>query len=222
MIGDKEIRQPLRHWLMDRGIDRSSMVDEVELCGGDARADLAVFHDALSGFEIKSPKDSLVRFALQMECYSKSFEYATLVADADHIASATPIVHDWWGLVAVEQRKDCVALVELRKAMPNPELDSYSVASFLWRHEVMELLKELGINKGIKSNPTRILLAKLVDSVSPRELPSMVRATIKRRENWRVASRQESGDASRLPQRKSLHRVDLRHLRTSQFANRPR
>src|SRR4051812_5310417 len=97
-LGDCDIRDPFRKWLVSCGIDPTVIVDEVFLCGGESRADIAVFQDSLTGFEIKSAKDSLVRFASQAGCYNRCFEFATLVADPEHIASALPFVQDWWGL----------------------------------------------------------------------------------------------------------------------------
>jgi hypothetical protein len=222
MLCDLEIRRPLRNWLIGRGVEPSAIVDEVLLCGGDARADIAVFHDWLMGYEIKSPRDSLARFAGQVECYSRAFEFATLVADADHITGAQSIVRDWWGLIAVEQQGDDACFSVIRDASPNPDIDAYSVASFLWRQEAMDILVALGLFKGCKSKPARFLLAKLVDNVPKQELIPLVRLAIKRRQGWRSASPHMSGDVPRQPPRKSLHHVDLHHLRISQSAYRRR
>ncbi|WP_052770006.1 sce7726 family protein [Paenibacillus sp. IHB B 3415] len=50
------------------------VVDELDVCFGSARVDVAVINGRLHGFEIKSESDNLDRLPSQIEFYSRVFE----------------------------------------------------------------------------------------------------------------------------------------------------
>src|SRR4051812_2250535 len=79
-LRDKEIREAVRTKLLEihkeeRG---TAIIDELSLCQGDARVDLAVVNGSLSGYEIKSDRDTLVRLPNQQTKYALCFNAMTI------------------------------------------------------------------------------------------------------------------------------------------------
>jgi hypothetical protein len=55
------------------------LIDELGLCQGSARVDLAVVNGQFHGYEIKSERDSLRRLGAQADLYSRVFDRVTLI-----------------------------------------------------------------------------------------------------------------------------------------------
>ena len=74
---DEDIRAELR--IMLRQQDGTAVIiDELPLLRGRGRADLAFVNGSLSGYEIKSDRDSLRRLGDQVRHYDTVFEYASV------------------------------------------------------------------------------------------------------------------------------------------------
>ena len=76
---------PLRRYLNDT---HSRVVDELAICMGEARIDMAVINGKLSGYEIKSESDTLIRLPKQADVYARVFDELTLVMDRRHSEGA--------------------------------------------------------------------------------------------------------------------------------------
>jgi len=57
------------------------LIEEMEVCQGRARVDIAVIADFLIGIEIKGPKDNVSRLPGQVRAYSQCFDRVVLVVD---------------------------------------------------------------------------------------------------------------------------------------------
>src|SRR5262249_26817602 len=81
VLFDSGIRPGLRSWLRLKHADESDtvLIEELGLCRGRVRVDVAVVNGLLHGYEIKSDRDSLRRLAGQVEVYGKVLDRATLV-----------------------------------------------------------------------------------------------------------------------------------------------
>ena len=87
--GDRECRDLLKRHLVASLIDIDTVVlDELGLCQGDVRIDVAAVGGELSGFEIKSPADTLTRWPKQCRFYSKVVDRAWLVATEKSVEKA--------------------------------------------------------------------------------------------------------------------------------------
>src|SRR4029077_16865607 len=91
------------------------MVEEMEVCLGRARVDLAVISDQLIGIEIKSVRDDVTRLPAQAAAYSKCFDRMVLVVDESLVAKATPPIPTWWGLVVCFLQDDQLTYVFERR-----------------------------------------------------------------------------------------------------------
>ena len=62
------------------------MIDELGLAHAKSRIDVAVINGCIHGYEIKSAKDSLDRFATQIDIYRQTLQKLTIVAAPKHVA----------------------------------------------------------------------------------------------------------------------------------------
>ena len=177
---DPDVRALLLEYLDDihRGTG-TRILEELGLCQGDVRVDVAAVNGELAGYEIKSPSDTLARFPKQCRFYSKVVDRAWLVANEKTLAKAA--VPEWWGLMAVFELDDRLGLRVVRPASLNPKPDALSIAKLLWRDEALEVLRGAGCARGVMTKSRKVVWQRLIESVSPSDLRASVRAALKRR-----------------------------------------
>lgn len=165
----------------------SKVVDEFSVSIGDARMDIAVINGFLHGYEIKSESDTLYRLANQITIYSKTFDYLTIVTGQKHLESVINEVPSWWGVIVASKNKtnNGIRLKALRKPKKNVYVDSLSLAQLLWRNEAIDVLKSIGIIKGLSGKAKPFLWELISKSFSTKELSQIVRHKLKIRVNWK-------------------------------------
>ena len=104
--------------------DRVRVVEEVQVDGGRARIDMLFVGEFTVGIEIKSAQDSLSRLPTQSEAYSRYFDYLILATDEKFVRKALEILPEWWGVACVLHTGTRLALRQVRRAKPNPELNA--------------------------------------------------------------------------------------------------
>lgn len=192
---DRDIRSALRARLGELHPEPDTLIiDELGLCRGTARVDMAVVNGKINGFEIKSERDTLDRLPGQQEVYSQTLNEVTIVASGHHIDKIIGTVPEWWGVQEASLEEGEVVFKVLRDAAPNPDINPLALAQLLWREEALAALKQLGLNKGMLSKPRRVLWAKLAECLTLAELSSLVREQLKSRPNWRSAALPSSSD----------------------------
>mgnify|MGYP000211545537 CR=1 FL=1 len=85
---------------------KSYVIDEVEVCYGEARVDIAVINGKLHAYEIKSEQDTLGRLKKQIEAYSRVFDFITLVVGQSHLERAKLLTPKWWGLLRAKKTQN--------------------------------------------------------------------------------------------------------------------
>lgn len=180
---DQDIRRVLHDRLaVEFGADPDTkVVDELTICGAQARADVVVVNGQLSAFEIKSDVDRLHRLPSQAKHYGRVFDRVTVVAAPRHADTATRCVPDWWGVWVARREGEALALWERRRGRPNPCLSSYARAQLLWRDEMLELLSALGADCGTARQPRRVLIERLLADVPDNALSDHLRRCLRRR-----------------------------------------
>jgi hypothetical protein len=182
---DGEVRDLLKRHLVESLIDADTVVlDELGLCQGDVRIDVAAVGDELSGFEIKSPADTLARWPTQRRVYSKVVDRAWLVATEKTLETAR--APGWWGIIRIVQTKEQLGLRVIRTAERNPSPDPYAIACLLWRDEAIEALADLELARGVRTKPRDVAWRRLAECAPLDHLRAAVRAALKVRAN-RVA-----------------------------------
>jgi hypothetical protein len=161
------------------------VVNEMDVCFGCARIDIAVINDKIHGYEIKSERDNLERLPDQADLYNRVFDALTLVFSEKHYDKAVQILPEWWGLYCVTKGKTGISLGIMRNPKQNPQVEAINVAQLLWKNELHELLRLNGISKGIK-NKTRYELSKLAEQeIEHTEISDFVSRKLKTRESWK-------------------------------------
>ena len=176
--GDREVRELLKRHLLDTHPgDPGVILDELGLCQGDVRVDVAVVNGELSGFEIKSPADTLARWPKQRRLYSKVVDRAWLVASEKTLGAAA--VPEWWGLIKIVQTRERLGLRVVREAAMNPRPHAYSIARLLWRDEAIAALDGLGRARGVRTKRRALAWRRLADEAPLDYLRAAVRAALK-------------------------------------------
>lgn len=186
---DRDVRQAIISKVLAEHVADPDVlvVHELGLQHGACRVDIAVVNGFLHGYEIKSDADSLTRLPAQIEAYSASMDRATLVVADRHLSSAEAMVPAWWGIKVVEVgRRGAVNFLTARALSNNPTVSPFHVAQLLWRDEVVALLTDYGVEKGIGKMNRNALYHLAAESVPLVDLRRRVRSALKLRENWRV------------------------------------
>ncbi len=160
------------------------IIDELSMCQGEARVDLAVVNGSLSGYEIKSDKDNLGRLPHQLSIYNQCFEMMTVVVGGRHVAECLESLPQRWGIWEAIRSAGNVQIESKREPESNPEVESESVVQLLWRQEALESLQQIGITPKAKAG-RRELWNDLVNAVPHSTLVKIVCDRIKARGDWR-------------------------------------
>ncbi len=171
---------------------------ELGVCLGEARVDIAVINGTLTGWEIKSAQDRLVRLPHQVAVYSKVLDQAMVIADGRHLDRVASLVPEWWGIARVDTADALGSVSFLRQPKQNPSIDPLSLAQLLWRDEAYELLKARELHRGMYKATRWRLWHELAASLPIDELRYHVRETLKARQMWLGGAQQSrDGEPSR-------------------------
>ncbi len=157
------------------------IVDELGLCRGQNRVDVAVVNGSLHGYEIKSDRDTLRRLPAQVEMYGRVLDRVTLVVGEKHLIAATKLVPKWWGVTVAAQRRDQPVLRAVRKGRKNPSRNPRALAELLWLSEAMALLEARGLAVGVRGKPRAAVWDRVCEHLSLDEVAAAVRAALKTR-----------------------------------------
>lgn len=189
MLKDYDIRQALIETIKKENKTHKSssyrIVEELSICDGDARIDIAVANGRLCGYEIKSDVDTFERLPRQIEFYNTTFDKMTIVIGNKFIDKVASSVPEWWGIkIAYINRFGKVSIKNIRNGKVNKNIDALRLTQLLWKSEMIDILKMNNI-KGI-SNKSRYKLREIAaDTIPLTEIKNHVRETIKNRTNWR-------------------------------------
>lgn len=164
---------------------RPLLVEEMEVCSGRARIDLAVIGDRLIGIEIKGPQDSVTRLPEQANAYSQCFDQVVLLVHESLLEKARPLIPHWWGLIVGRQVDGRIRYSVEQRPEPNPSLDLDKVLSLLWREEIDALCYDLlGSNSRPKATKKSIR-AELLPQIEPSILHQASLRKLRERTEWR-------------------------------------
>ena len=186
---DIDIRKVLLKSLRNKYYKRCDtlVIEELGLCQGDSRVDIAVINGSIHGYEIKSERDSLDRLPSQQNFYNRVLDCVTLVASSCHLSKVEKLVPSWWGLCEAEYKNRKLLIRKIRPDSQNSEVDPTAIVQLLWREEALDALKKRDLHKGIVGKPREILWNRLVACLPIDELRYEVRERIKARQSWRSA-----------------------------------
>ena len=194
---DRDIRDAL--WLRLEAAHSDDpdtlMLDELSLCHGATRIDLAVINGEIEGYEVKSERDTLERLPAQEPIYSATLDRVTLVVAEKHLPHTVDRVPDWWGLAVATARQNTVEIEDVRMPELNPNIDALSLATLMWRDEALAALEFSGSARGVRGKARDAVYQRLCETMSLDDLRGLVRHTLKGRSSWRADRRQtQCGD----------------------------
>jgi hypothetical protein len=210
-----------RAWVDDKS---TRIVEELGLCKGCVRVDVAVVNGSFKGYEIKSERDTLVRLASQAAVYSRVFDTMTIVAAERHIPKLEAIVPQWWGIDTVSDTFGVGSrLLSLRREGVNPTVDPLALVQLLWRDEALSLLRRaIGSPQLFAKEPRQVIWKSLAVAVELSELKDMVRTCLKARPRWRADEPQKPDHVKSLPFARSSSSLCPRvRSHTRKYTHRP-
>lgn len=162
------------------------LVEEMEVCSGRARVDLAIIGNRLIGIELKGPKDDVSRLPGQAKAYSQCFDHVVLVVHESLVDKARPLVPNWWGLVVSLHVDGKLTYKFERRPKPNPGLDLDALLSLLWREEIDSLLVDL-LGSTPKPRATKkSIRAELIAQIGRTALRYAGLKKLRERTTWRT------------------------------------
>lgn len=186
MLKDSDIREKLLDELKKINNQHDyRIIEELAVCDGEARVDVAVANGRLCGYEIKSDADTLERLSIQQKCYDKTFDTVSIVVGEKFKNKINEFVPDYWGIYVVSECSNGYKIRKRRSAKVNKNVEMEALLELLWKDEIVFLLKKAGI-KGISGKNRRILRKIVIENISAKEIKNYTRETLKHRQNWRV------------------------------------
>jgi hypothetical protein len=223
---DVDIRRVLRQQLNRsfKADDATMIIEELGLCRGSVRVDIAVVNGALKGYEIKSEKDTLTRLAAQAATYNRIFETMTVVVAERHLRATETLIPDWWGIqvATYHDSSSPITIDHIRDESPNPGVDPDLLVQLLWRDEVLDLLHQLNASKSLRRKPRLVLWEVLARTAPLPQLQDMVRSCLKSRPRWRV-DEQRTQDGGMSQPGATLSDSPYQHVlpRSRRYTDRP-
>lgn len=186
IMREAQIRAQLVSRLHNRyGADPTTVIrQELGLCAGTRRVDLAVINGELSGFEIKSDHDTLARLSGQAEVYGRVLDRASIVTTDKYLDHAAEMLPDWWGIVRAGQTSSTVELTEVRAPACNSDQDPFALAQLLWRDEALDELRVRGLHHGLAKKRRWIVWQRMAETMPLPELHQAVRDRLRARQAW--------------------------------------
>lgn len=172
------------------GDENTMFIEELGVCRGQGRIDLALVNGVFRGYEIKSDRDSLRRLDRQVEFYGKVLDYGTLVVGDRHLTGAMDVVPSWWGVLGVYADQNRLRFDAVRLERKNPHRDPRSLVELLWLDDAIALLAQRGAARGVRGKPRRTVWDKVCEHFELEEIAEVVRDHLKARAANQVALRQ--------------------------------
>jgi hypothetical protein len=189
-FGDAIIRPFLRTQILAYQNDSADtvVIEELGICRGQVRVDMAAVNGMIHGYEIKSDRDSLSRLYGQVYLYGKVLDQATLVVGEFHKVEVLDMVPEWWGIISMFDETENPSFYSLRDPKKNPNRDPRSLVELLWRDDALALLEQKNVAQGLRDKTRSVLWDKVCEHYTLDEISTAVRHQLRSRAKKRVYS----------------------------------
>jgi hypothetical protein len=175
----------LKRKYVSSGNEINRIVNEMSVCKGLARVDIAVINGSLHGYEIKSSEDTLVRLDNQLRTYFKCFDYISVVTTEKHLSGVFVHCPENVGISEIISVGDKVKIIQRRKARKNKDVDAISILELLWKVELLKLANLNQLTQKINSKSKDYICNYIADNLNISKIQYFVRSLLKIREGWR-------------------------------------
>jgi hypothetical protein len=188
VISEQAIRELVKAKIprLIRNVSQALLIEEMEVCAGRARIDIAVIADYLLGIEIKGPKDDVARLPNQVKAYSQCFDRVVLIVHQTLAPKALPLIPSWWGVVIGEQKGCRIGYSFERRPEANPSLNLDSLLALLWREEIVSMFSEFVGEPASAKASKKKLRAELISQFARPTLHSASLQKLRQRKDWRT------------------------------------
>lgn len=178
-MNDKDIRKILIPYLQDTHED-GKIINEWGTMG-DVIMDIAILEQSvITGFEIKSDRDTLSRLQNQIKYYDYICDLCYVVVGDKFIKKIADHIPSHWGIIHISSDGD---IHQVRLPLCSP-IDIDRLVGCLWRDECIKLIKCFGI-KGYSNKNKRQLCKLITSNISEEDIRRYVCYFVKRREGWK-------------------------------------
>nr|WP_285842832.1 sce7726 family protein [Rummeliibacillus stabekisii] len=162
------------------------VIEELTICNGAVRVDVALANGVFHGFEIKSDLDTLERLPKQVECYDTTFDKNTIIVGERFVDKIEQHVPKHWGIeIAYLNKFGNVTLKKIRRCGSNKSVEFKSLLDLLWNNELKNLLKDHKI-KGYSKMKREDLHLAVIENIPFKSVKDYTRETLKTRIGWRA------------------------------------
>jgi hypothetical protein len=91
----------------------------------------------------------------------------------------------WWGIWIIENEGAEISKIQMRPPLLNPSTEAFSIAQFLWKNEIQDLIDKRGLDSKNKNKRKWIQWQYLADSLELQDLKHEVRSYLKSRIDWK-------------------------------------
>ena len=163
MLNDRAIRSAFKtHFYRSK---KETLIDEIDLIKGKSRVDLIHFGEFVTGYEIKSDRDSLIRLAMQADTYNRSLEKIVLICGSTHTENLREKLPSWWGIIEAKSVGRRILFKEHRASQLSPFFNHVNLLDLLWKNELESILANYGFTK--LQSRTRFELKTVIKSIAP-------------------------------------------------------
>lgn len=186
MLTDFDIRNSLINQIKkDNHKKNYRILEELVICDGSSRIDIAVANGKLLGYEIKSDYDTLDRLDNQIKYYNKTFENITIIVGKKFEQVILEYVPTYWGVsVAYRNKFGNVTIKRIRASKVNKNLSKPHLLDLLWNHEIKLLLKQYNIT-GYSREKRAGLKNMAIENLSLNDIKKYTIKQLKTRTGWR-------------------------------------
>lgn len=137
------------------------VVDDLQLPGGRARADVAVISEGIAGFLIMAGTDRMGRLARQVHEYDRFFRHSNIVTVPGHPDRVEELLPNNWGIWIALGEGRRLRLRCLRKASANWRRSAEHIARLLTREECLSELEASRSFSGTETRSTAELIKRV-------------------------------------------------------------
>lgn len=177
---DKDMREVLFSYF-EETTNHIRFLEEVTM--GKSRADaIMVSENEMVGFELKSDKDSLIRLKRQVPDYDRFFDRNYLVTGEHFVTKAHEVLPPHWGIIKIwENEEGTLCINEERQALNNPAKTLRRQLDFLWRKELIYIMKEYKLG-GVSAKSKKVLREVMFEKLDEE--------TLKKSAMWQLMERE--------------------------------